>query len=96
MKKLYTILFCMSLSVAAMAQTLTYDAFFNNLPNTLNVKVANLDSFNTAMLNIVGTDCTWNAAGLTQQSGTPIVRFEFVNPNTTPNGSLFPNSISFK
>ena len=92
MKKLYAILFFGSLSVGSMSQTLTYNAFSNNLSNTLNVKIANLASFNTALLSTVGTGVTWNAAGLTQQSGTPIVRFEYGNPTATPNGSLFPNS----
>lgn len=92
MKKLYAILFSMSLSAVSMAQTLTYEAFSNNFQNALNIKIANLASFNTALLSTVGTGVTWNAAGLTQQSGTPIVSLINGDPTSTPNGSLFPNS----
>jgi len=91
MKKNY-ILLLLGVSTLASSQTFTYAGFANSLTATLNVKVANTSSFNTAIASITGTGVTWNAAGLTQQSGTPNVQFIYGSPASTPNGSLFPNS----
>lgn len=93
MKKSYSLLLLLvGLATQVTSQTLTYAAFLNSLSNSLNVKIANNASFNTALLTTTGTGVTWNASGLTQQSGTPLVQFIYTNPSSTPYASLFPNS----
>ncbi|MGZ3866417.1 MAG: T9SS type A sorting domain-containing protein [Bacteroidia bacterium] len=74
------------------AQTLTYANYSSVLTATTNLAIANNSSFNTALNTTTGNGVTWNAAGITQQSGTPAIHFVYVNPSTTPNGSLFPTA----
>lgn len=77
---------------SAQAQTLTYANFANCLSQTLNVKIANNSSFNTALTTTTGNGVTWNASGLTDQSGTPVIHFVYASPVFTPNGSLYPSA----
>jgi hypothetical protein len=74
------------------AQTLTYATFSNCLSQTLNVKIANNSSFNTALTTTTGNGVTWNASGLTDQVGTPTIHFVYASPVFTPNGSLYPSA----
>lgn len=74
------------------AQSLTYANFSASLTATLSVKLADNASFNSSLLTTTGTGVTWDASGLTQASGTPIVNFSYGLPSATPQGSLFPNS----
>lgn len=91
MKKIFT-LFSLVTVMAANAQTITYSNFSAALTQTANVAIANLASFNLALTTTTGNPVTWNATGLTQQSGTPIIHLIYGNPASTPNGSQFPGS----
>ncbi len=92
MKKTLTLLCALGVSSFLTAQTLTYANFSNSLTSTTNVAVANQSSFNVTLTTITGTGVTWDASGLTQQNGTPLIHAIFGDPSNTPNGSLFPLS----
>lgn len=74
------------------AQTITYANFSTSLTQTLNVAIASQSSFNLALTTTTGNAVTWNAGGLVQQTGTPLIHFIYGNPASTPNGALFPTS----
>jgi hypothetical protein len=80
------------ISVNLIAQTITYTNFSTAISTSLNAVIANQASFNLSLSTITGNGVTWNASGLTQQSGTPNIAIIYGNPASTPNGSLFPNS----
>ncbi|MGZ3863390.1 MAG: T9SS type A sorting domain-containing protein [Bacteroidia bacterium] len=91
MNKTFT-LASLLLGLKITAQTLTYANYSSVLTATTNLAIANNSSFNTALNSTTGNGVTWNAAGITQQSSTPAIHFVYVNPSTTPNGSLFPTA----
>ncbi len=80
------------ISLKLNAQTLTYANFANALTTGITAVIGNQASFNVALTTTVGNGVTWNASGLTQQSGTPSLNLIYGNPSATPNASLFTNS----
>lgn len=92
MNRLFTSAFLILAFLSTQAQTLTYANFANCLSQTLNVKIANNSSFNTALTTTTGNGVTWNASGLTDQVGTPVIHFVYASPFFTPNGSLYPSA----
>lgn len=72
------------------AQTLTYAAFSASLATSLNIRLANQDSF-TVSPN-TGPGAVWDASGLTAQSGIPEIHLSYFTPGSTPHGNLFPQS----
>ncbi len=91
MKTKITLIFLV-LGLKLHAQTITYSNFSTALTSSFNAVLANQSSFNISLATTVGNGVTWNASGLTQQSGTPNITFIYGNPTSTPNASLFPNS----
>lgn len=75
-----------------LGQTITYANFSNSLTSTLSVNIADNNSFNAILKTTTGTGVTWNAAGLTVQSGTPLVNLFYSATSSTPYASLYPNS----
>jgi len=75
-----------------LGQTITYTNFSNSLTNVLSVNIADNNSFNAILKTTTGAGVTWNAAGLTVQSGTPLVNLSYSAPSSTPYASLYPNS----
>ncbi len=91
MKRKITLLFLL-IAMSSSAQTITYSNFSNALSTTLNVKIADLTSFDPALLSVSGTGLTWDASALVQQSGTPVVHLIYGAPGLTPHASLYPGS----
>lgn len=91
MKLFYTLSFILLFNLVN-AQTLTYTAFSNILTQTENLVIASAPSSMIGLTTMTGTGVTWNASSLTQAPGTPVVHMTFVDPATTPNGQLYPNS----
>lgn len=91
MKRFYFVLLVLSVSYVK-AQTLTYANYAKSISTTTSIKIGNVSSFSVNLLTLSGTGVTWDASGITQQNGTPIVNMVFRNPNTTANGNLYPNS----
>ncbi len=92
MKKLLLSIFAIAISIVVNAQTLTYSAFQNSVTTPINVKLADAASYNTSIGTTTGTGVTWNASGLTQQAGTPIVHLGYYDPSTTPYQNLYPSA----
>jgi len=90
--KTKTTILLLFIGLGLRAQTITYPNFSNALTSSLNAVIANQVSFNLSLNTITGNGVTWNAAGLTQQSGTPNIALIYGNPSSTPYVSLFPNS----
>jgi hypothetical protein len=74
------------------AQTITYANFSTALTSTLNAVLANTTSFNISLTTTTGNGVTWNASGLTQQTGTPTLHFIYGSPAATPYASTFPTA----
>lgn len=92
MKTIFTSLLVFAAGVSIKAQTLTYANFSTSLTQTLEVKIADNSSYNSSLSTTTGNGVTWNASGLTQKSGTPLVHLSYHAPSSTPKGSLYPNS----
>lgn len=79
-------------SLLAHAQTISFANFFPSVSTTLNAIMVEPSSFGMSLTTTTGTGVTWNAAGLTQQSGTPTLHLSYTAPVFSPHGSLFPAS----
>lgn len=88
--KLITILNLMLICSASVAQTITYSNFSSALSSTLNIKVGDQASYNTALNTTTGNGVTWDASALIPQTGMPEIHFIYGSPGSTPNGSLYP------
>lgn len=73
-------------------QTITYSNFSNAITSTLSVNVADNSSFNSSLKTTIGNGVTWDASGLTVESGIPMINFSYSVSSSTPNGGLYPNS----
>lgn len=74
------------------AQTITYSNFSKSLTTTLHAVLANKTSFSASLTTNLGNGVTWNASGLTRETGTPQINMIYESPSKTPHGSLYPKS----
>jgi hypothetical protein len=91
MNKLFTYFF-MGFVFICKSQTLTYSNYSVSLSYTLPVNIADNSSYTSSLSTTTGSNVTWNASGLIQQSGTPTVYLSFHPSSSTPQGSLYPTS----
>lgn len=89
MKKIYFIIPALLLFSNGRSQTLSYANFSVSLSQSVSVKVANNNSYNTALSTTTGNGVTWDASGLTAMAGYPTINLSFQNPNTTPYQSMY-------
>jgi hypothetical protein len=92
MKKLLLTFLLPVAFMPTMAQTITYAAFSQALTVSNSFTVANNSSFNPALSAVTGNGVSWNAAGLTAQTGMPTVTFSYNSPSSTPYAALYPSA----
>jgi len=92
MKKSACILVALAFFIQASAQSLTYNNFSKSITDVTQVAVIEQSSFPLALLQNIGKDVSWNAAGIKANPAYPLLNLTYKNPSSVANGSQYQSS----
>lgn len=87
-----SVIFLMFIVFSTNSQVITYSNFSQSLSETIVANIASNASFNNTLKTITGSGVVWDASTLMVSNGTPFLHLEYVNPGSTINGNLYPQS----